>query len=97
MPGPGNGGSRGRDPSQRPARQLPDATDGVSLVPGVDCIPAVRHVPPISSLRPSFYKLDIVALLLVLAGVVWGIKQRAGLSAVPLLTPDSWGYLNPAL
>jgi hypothetical protein len=33
----------------------------------------------------------------VLAGVVWGIKQRAGLSAVPLLTPDSWGYLNPAL
>jgi hypothetical protein len=33
----------------------------------------------------------------VLAGVAWGINQRAGLSAVPLLTPDSWGYLNPAL
>ena len=33
----------------------------------------------------------------MLAGVIWGIKQRAGLSAVPLLTPDSWGYLNPAL
>jgi len=73
------------------------ATEGVPLVPGVDCIPAVRHVPPISSPRPPFYKLDIVALLLVLAGVAWGIKQRADLSAVPLLTPDSWGYLNPAL
>jgi hypothetical protein len=33
----------------------------------------------------------------VLAGVVWGIKQRSGLAAVPLLTPDSWGYLHPAL
>jgi len=34
---------------------------------------------------------------LVVAGVVWGIKQRSGLPAVPLLTPDSWGYLHPAL
>jgi len=33
----------------------------------------------------------------VLAGVIWGIKQRSGLPAVPLLTPDSWGYLHPAL
>ena len=33
----------------------------------------------------------------MLAGVVWGIKQRSGLPAVPLLTPDSWGYLHPAL
>jgi hypothetical protein len=33
----------------------------------------------------------------VLAGVLWGIKQRSGLPAVPLLTPDSWGYLHPAL
>ena len=33
----------------------------------------------------------------MLAAVLWGIKQRAGLPAVPLLTPDSWGYLNPAL
>jgi hypothetical protein len=33
----------------------------------------------------------------VFAGVLWGIKQRAGLPAVPLLTPDSWGYLHPAL
>jgi hypothetical protein len=36
-------------------------------------------------------------LILVLAGVAWGIKQRSGLPAVPLLTPDSWGYLHPAL
>jgi hypothetical protein len=36
-------------------------------------------------------------LVLVLAAVIWGIKQRSGLPAVPLLTPDSWGYLNPAL
>ena len=33
----------------------------------------------------------------MLAGVIWGIKQRSGLPAVPLLTPDSWGYLHPAL
>ena len=33
----------------------------------------------------------------MLAGVLWGIKQRSGLPAVPLLTPDSWGYLHPAL
>ena len=33
----------------------------------------------------------------MLAAVLWGIKQRSGLPAVPLLTPDSWGYLNPAL
>jgi hypothetical protein len=33
----------------------------------------------------------------VLAAVIWGIKQRSGLPAVPLLTPDSWGYLHPAL
>jgi hypothetical protein len=33
----------------------------------------------------------------VIAGVVWGIKQRSSLPAVPLLTPDSWGYLHPAL
>jgi hypothetical protein len=33
----------------------------------------------------------------VLAGVIWGIKQRSGLPVVPLLTPDSWGYLHPAL
>ena len=29
--------------------------------------------------------------------VIWAIKQRSGLPAVPLLTPDSWGYLHPAL
>jgi hypothetical protein len=51
----------------------------------------------IASPRPSFHKIDIAALLLVLAAILWGIKQRAGLPAVPLLTPDSWGYLNPAL
>jgi hypothetical protein len=51
----------------------------------------------ITSPRPSFYKLDIASLLLVLAAVLWGIKQRSGLPAVPLLTPDSWGYLHPAL
>jgi hypothetical protein len=33
----------------------------------------------------------------VFAGALWGIKQRSGLPAVPLLTPDSWGYLHPAL
>ncbi|MBV8098099.1 MAG: hypothetical protein JOZ31_02965 [Verrucomicrobia bacterium] len=33
----------------------------------------------------------------MLAAVLWGIKQRSGLPAVPLLTPDSWGYLHPAL
>jgi hypothetical protein len=33
----------------------------------------------------------------VLAGVIWGIRQRYGPPAVPLLTPDSWGYLHPAL
>ena len=31
------------------------------------------------------------------AAVVWGIKQRSGIPAVPLLTEDSWGYLHPAL
>lgn len=36
-------------------------------------------------------------MILVFAGVAWGIKQRSGLPAVPLLTPDSWGYLHPAL
>jgi hypothetical protein len=51
----------------------------------------------ITSPKASFYKLDIAALVLVLAAVLWGIKQRSGLPAVPLLTPDSWGYLNPAL
>jgi hypothetical protein len=51
----------------------------------------------ITSPRPSFGKIDIAALLLVLAGVLWGIKQRSGLPAVPLLTLDSCGYLNPAL
>jgi hypothetical protein len=48
-------------------------------------------------IRSSFLKIDIVGLLLLLAGVAWGIKQRSGLPAVPLLTPDSWGYLHPAL
>jgi len=57
----------------------------------------VLHLGHISSQRPPFYKLDIASLLLVLAGVLWGIKQRSGLPVVPLLTPDSWGYLHPAL
>lgn len=33
----------------------------------------------------------------MLVGIVWGIKQRYGLPATPLLTPDYWGYLHPAL
>ena len=66
-------------------------------LPDVDCIPSVLHVPHISSPRSSFQKLDIASLLLVLAAVSWGIRQRSGLPAVPLLTPDSWGYLHPAL
>lgn len=33
----------------------------------------------------------------MLAAIFWGIKQRSSLPAVPLLTPDSWGYLHPAL
>jgi hypothetical protein len=65
-------------------------------------LPSLTASPPspccgITSPRPSFYKLDIAALVLVLAAVLWGTKQRSGLPAVPLLTPDSWGYLHPAL
>jgi hypothetical protein len=30
-------------------------------------------------------------------GIIWGIQQRYKLPATPLLTPDSWGYLHPAL
>lgn len=42
-------------------------------------------------------RIDYVSLALVLIGVLWGIKQRSGLPAVPVLNPDSWGYLRPAL
>jgi hypothetical protein len=41
--------------------------------------------------------IDGVALAMVLIGALWGIKQRSGLPGVPLLDPDSWGYLKPAL
>ncbi|MBV8816136.1 MAG: hypothetical protein JO271_16720, partial [Verrucomicrobia bacterium] len=42
-------------------------------------------------------RIDYLSLALVLIGILWGIKQRSGLPAVPLLNPDSWGYLKPAL
>jgi hypothetical protein len=51
-------------------------------------------------LSPSqslFKRIDVVALGLALIGALWGIKQRSGLPAVPLLEPDSWGYLKPVL
>ena len=44
-----------------------------------------------------FKRIDVVALGLALIGALWGIKQRSGLPAVPLLEPDSWGYLKPVL
>lgn len=33
----------------------------------------------------------------MLLGIICGFQQRYGLPATPLLTPDSWGYLHPAL
>jgi hypothetical protein len=41
--------------------------------------------------------LDVLAIVLLLAGVIWGIVQRTHLPTVPLATLDTWGYLNPAL
>jgi hypothetical protein len=45
----------------------------------------------------TFANTDRFAVALVLLGIVWGIWQRYGLPSTPLLTPDSWGYLHPAL
>ncbi|MBV8813982.1 MAG: hypothetical protein JO271_05790 [Verrucomicrobia bacterium] len=45
----------------------------------------------------TFANADRFAVALVLLGIVWGIRQRYGLPTAPLLTPDSWGYLHPAL
>jgi hypothetical protein len=42
-------------------------------------------------------KVDVIAITIIFIGVAWGIAQRSSLPAVPLLMPDSWGYLNPAL
>jgi hypothetical protein len=50
-----------------------------------------------SSRRPLFKKIDLLSIGVVLIGVLWGIKQRCYLPAVPVLAPDSWGYLNPVL
>ena len=47
--------------------------------------------------RSALRRIEVGAVVLVLIGVVWGIKQRGGLPVVPLLEPDSWGYLKPAL
>src|SRR6516225_10677546 len=41
--------------------------------------------------------VDVLAIVLLSVGVIWGIVQRTYLPAVPLMTADSWGYLNPAL
>ena len=49
------------------------------------------------TMRRLVTKVDIVAILVLLAGIFWGIIQRSRLSAVPLWTGDTWGYLNPAL
>src|SRR6516165_2406649 len=47
--------------------------------------------------RAVIKSADVLAIVLLLVGVIWGIVQRTYLPAVPLATPDSWGYLNPAL
>src|SRR5215469_5115717 len=47
--------------------------------------------------RAVIERVDVLAILLLLVGVIWGIVQRTYLPAVPLATLDTWGYLNPAL
>src|SRR5215469_10733673 len=48
-------------------------------------------------MRPIVKNIDVVAIGVVLIGLILGIAQRSNLPAVPLLTPDAWGYLSPAL
>lgn len=47
--------------------------------------------------RAVIKSVDVLAIVLLLVGVIWGIVQRIHLPAVPLATLDTWGYLNPAL
>jgi hypothetical protein len=47
--------------------------------------------------RAVINSVDVLAIVLLSVGVIWGIVQRTYLPAVPLMTADSWGYLNPAL
>ena len=58
--------------------------NGQSEQPQPRCPPLVKNV-------------DVIAITIAFIGVIWGIAQRNNLPSVPLLTPDSWGYLNPAL
>ncbi|MBV9875704.1 MAG: hypothetical protein JO025_13310 [Verrucomicrobia bacterium] len=47
--------------------------------------------------RAVIKSVDLLSMVLLLVGVIWGIVQRIHLPAVPLATLDTWGYLNPAL
>jgi hypothetical protein len=50
-----------------------------------------------SPTRALVNKADVLAIVLLLIGLVWGILQRRHLPAVPLWTLDTSGYLYPAL
>jgi hypothetical protein len=50
-----------------------------------------------SPARPLVQWSDVVAIVIVLIGVVWGVVQRRHVPAVPLWTLDTSGYLYPAL